>query len=103
MSANTATPRWIVWCLGVLALVTIAIVIGNIFLHRTNLQLQETLAQRQQFINDGIRISRFNSQFVQALATLSAQADDAIIRDLLASHGITFTVNLPTEGANDAE
>jgi uncharacterized membrane protein len=98
---SESTSPWLNWVnagLGVLALV---FVVGNIVLHRTNLEQQDTLAQRQQFINESIRLSRFNGQLVQALATLSAQTDDAAIRDLLATHGINFSVNLPAEIVED--
>jgi len=89
----------------VLAVTALGFVIANIVMHRTNLDLQKTLAERQQFINDSIRLGRFNGQLIQALATLSAQTDDAAIRDLLATHGISFTVNLPadTAGASSHE
>lgn len=81
------------WGISLLAVVVVGIVAGNIYLHRANLELSEELAQRQQFINESIRLSRLNTQLVQALATVAAQTDDQAIRDLLASHGITFTVN----------
>lgn len=100
-NSNTA---WLNWCNAALAVLSLVFVIGNIVLHRTNLGLQEQLAERQQFINESTRLSNFNGQLVQALATLSAQTDDAAIRDLLAGHGINFTVT-PTaqaeEGATD--
>jgi len=86
----------------VLAVTALGFVIANIVMHRTNLDLQKTLADRQQFINDSIRLGRFNGQLIQALATLSAQTDDAAIRDLLATHGISFTVNLPADTAVDS-
>ena len=84
----------LLWGVAAFAVIALGFVAANIFLHRSNLALQEELAQRQQFINESIRLSRLNSQLVQALATLAAQSDDEAIRNLLASHGITFTVNL---------
>ena len=95
------TPRrsGLLWSVAVIAVIALGFVAANIFLHRTNLALQEELAQRQQFINESIRLSRLNTQLVQALATLAAQSDDQAIGDLLANHGITFTVNLSDTGA----
>ena len=95
------TPRrsGLLWSVAVIAVIALGFVAANIYLHRANLALQEELAQRQQFINESIRLSRLNTQLVQALATLAAQSDDQAIRDLLASHGITFTVNLSDTGA----
>ncbi|MDH3641019.1 MAG: hypothetical protein OES38_02930 [Gammaproteobacteria bacterium] len=94
---SSSNAAWLNWCNAGLAVLSLAFVVGNIVLHRTNLDLQEQLAERQQFINESIRLSNFNGQLVQALATLSAQTGDAAIRDLLAGHGINFTVNQPAE------
>lgn len=93
-SSQTTSRSGLLWSVAVFAVIALSIVAANIFLHRNNLALQDELAKRQQFINESIRLSRLNSQLVQALATLAAQTDDQAIRDLLASHGITFTVNL---------
>jgi hypothetical protein len=98
-NSNTA---WLNWCNAGLAVLSLVFVVGNIVLHRTNLDLQEQLAERQQFINESIRLSNFNGQLVQALATLSAQTGDAAIRDLLAGHGINFTVNPAAEAEEGA-
>ena len=97
------TPRrsGLLWSVAVFAVIALGFVAANIFLHRTNLALQDELAQRQQFINESIRLSRLNGQLVQSLATLAAQSDDQAIRGLLASHGITFTVNLTDDSAEN--
>ena len=97
------TPRrsGLLWGVAVIAVIALGFVAANIFLHRTNLALQEELAQRQQFINESIRLSRLNTELVQALATVAAQTNDQVIRDLLASHGITFTVNLSDNSSNN--
>ena len=92
----TTTKVGYLWGIALIATIAVGFVAGNIYLHRTNLALQEELAQRQQFINESIRLSRLNTQLVQALAAMAAQSDDQAIRDLLANHGITFTVNLPS-------
>jgi len=94
-NGQSAYNPWLTWCTGLLALAALIFVGFNIFLHRTNLGLQEDLANRQQFINESIRLSRLNTELIQALATLAAQTDDEAIRSLLASHGISFTINAP--------
>ena len=99
---SNSNTGWLNWCNAGLAVLSLVFVVGNIVLHRTNLGLQDRLAERQQFINESIRLSRFNGELVQALATLSAQTDDAAIRELLASHGINFTVNLPADSEEAA-
>ncbi len=101
--SETKNNAWLMWCIGLAAVTAVGFVATNIYLHRTNLQLQEDLAQRQQFINESIRLSRFNTQLIQALATLAAQSDDQAIRNLLATQGITFTVNLPESDAGTAQ
>jgi uncharacterized protein HemX len=93
-SNHTNTNAGMPWVIALLAVLAVGFVAGNIYLHRSNLSLQDELAQRQQFINESIRLSRLNTQLVQALATMAAQSDDQAIRGLLANHGITFTVNL---------
>ena len=62
---------------------------------------QQEVLQRQQFINESSQLSKFNSQFIRALAQLAAQTNDATITQLLADHGITYTVNQPQEAADE--
>lgn len=100
-SDQTTSGSGLLWGVAAIAVIALAFVSANIVLHRTNLALQDELAQRQQFINESIRLSRLNGQLVQSLATLAAQTDDQAIRGLLASHGITFTVNLTDDSAEN--
>ncbi len=100
-SDQTRRGSGLLWSVAAFAVIALGFVVANIVLHRTNLALQEELAQRQQFINESIRLSRLNTELVQALATVAAQTNDQAIRDLLASHGITFTVNLTDNSSNN--
>ena len=101
MSApQSSGSSWINWVAALLAVAAIGFVSLNILLHRTNLSLQEQLADRQQFINESIRLSRFNTELIQALATLAAQSDDPDLRALLSNHGISFTVTPPVTGGS---
>ena len=63
----------------------------SLFLDNRKLQLQSL--ERQQFINQSIRLSRVNAQLIKAIAGVSAQTNDAQLRDLLAAHGVTFTLD----------
>ena len=83
---------WQFWLLNTLALLGLATVVVNIILALGNQQMQAEVNQRQQLINDGIRLSRLNTQLIQTLAETSARTGDAALRNLLASHGIDFTI-----------
>jgi hypothetical protein len=48
---------------------------------------------RQQFIQQSIQLEGLYREMVKALADLSAKNNDVQLRDLLKTHGITFTVN----------
>lgn len=83
---------WRIWVIcGALGL-TLVLSGFNIWLHQSNLTLQVQVNERQQQINEGVRLSQFNTQFVQALAAMAAGTGDAAISRLLATHGITYTV-----------
>jgi type VI protein secretion system component VasK len=84
-----------------IAALAFALVCVNLTVHSANRDRQAEVAQRQQFINESVQLSRVNTQFIQALAQLSAQTNDESIRRLLAEHGITFTVNAPTGADTD--
>ena len=85
----------------VIALIGSILVLVNVSVHRANRTLQADVAQRQQFINQSIQLSRLNNEFIKALAQLSAETDDESIRQLLADQGVTFTVNPPAVETTD--
>ncbi len=78
------------WLLNGIAGLVVLLVTWNITSFVGNRSLQSQALQRQQFINEGIRLSRLNSELVKSLALASAQSADSEIRDRLAAHGITF-------------
>ena len=84
-----------------IALIGSILVLVNVSIHRANRTLQADVAQRQQFINQSIQLSRLNNEFIKALAQLSAETDDESIRQLLADQGVTFTVNPPAVETTD--
>jgi len=67
--------------------------IGTITLSVKNRAALRDVSERQQYINASIKLSRLNSQLIQGLAAVSAQTGDRQIRDLLSSHGISFSAN----------
>jgi hypothetical protein len=87
------------WFRGVLsgvALLSLIFVVVNIFLFLGNRTIQGEVNDRQQFINQSIQLDRLNRELIAALANLAARNNDDQVRNLLASQGITFTVNQPT-------
>ncbi|MGI9330071.1 MAG: hypothetical protein ACR2QB_05090 [Gammaproteobacteria bacterium] len=85
----SSTQALLLTVLGVIALL---LALANIGLSLNNQQAQADVNARQQFINQTVEISQLNNQIVQALANLSVQNNDASIRDLLQSQGISFNI-----------
>lgn len=80
---------WLLIGIGVVALMLVTL---NIVTALGNADLREEVRARQQYISQSVQLGQFNKQFVQGLATLSAQSGDDDLRAVLAKHGIDFTV-----------
>ena len=94
----TGLSRVQFWLLTLMGLTALAVVIVNIFTMMNNAELRSEVNQRQQFINQSIKLGRLHNQLIQGLAQLSARTDDEQLRQLLAKHGINFTVSAkPTQ------
>lgn len=89
--------RWQYALLVVLAAAILALVVVNAFLADRNRRLQAEVASRGQFIQQTQQLQGLYQQIVRSLAELSARQNDEQLKDLLASHGITFTVKPPAE------
>jgi len=85
--------------LTVLGAIALLLVLANIGLSLNNQQAQIQVNARQQYINQTVEISRLNTQLAQALANLSVQNNDASIRNLLESQGIS--INFQAEGQSE--
>ncbi len=83
---------WQFWLLNMMAFFGLAMVVTTIILTLGNQEMKTEISQRQRIINDGIRLSRLNTQLIQTLAETSAKTGDAALRNLLLSQGIDFTV-----------
>jgi hypothetical protein len=99
MSAMLLQKSWFRWVLSGIAVLGLIFVVVNIFLFLGNRSIQGEVNDRQQFINQSIQLDRLNRELIAALANLAARNNDDQLRNLLASHGITFTVNPPTGAA----
>lgn len=84
--------RWQVWLLTGIGGLALVLVVANIALFLGNRAQQATFNARQQSLNQSIRLARLNAQLIRALASISVQKNDPQLRDLLASHGVTYTV-----------
>ena len=78
-----------------LALPFAGIVAANVSMVALNRATQADVNSRGQYIQQSIQLNGLYNEIVKALADLSARNQDAQLKDLLAKHGITFTVNAP--------
>lgn len=76
--------------LGALAL---ALAIVNAVMFSNNRQAQNELATRGQFIQQSLQLEPLYQSLIKSLADLAAKDNDAQLRDLLASQGISFSAN----------
>ncbi len=90
---------WILWVLSGLAGLALVLVIINIVLFTGNRSIQAEVNTRQQFINQSLQLDRLNRDLVTALANLASRNNDEQLKNLLTSHGITFSVNPPGTSA----
>lgn len=80
------------WMLVGMGIGAICLVVVNIFTATINAQVRREVNQRQQFINQSVKLGRLHGNLVQGLASLSAQSGDEDLRAALAKHGINFKV-----------
>ena len=94
------TDGWLYRLLVALSGITLVLVVVYIVLTQDNRSVQTEINQRQQFINQGIRLGRINDALIHILATTAVSNNDDKLRDLLAQNGITIN---PATGAPDRE
>lgn len=99
LGAGERAPFWIMTSL---AAMSVALVIANGVLFLANQTAQAELAQRQQFINQSVQLGRLQEGLIRALAASAATNKDDQLRDLLAQHGISYTVNPAPSGGTPA-
>lgn len=78
--------------LGVVALI---LAISNIVLFNGNRSAQNEYSLRAQYIQQSLQLEPVYQGLIRSLAELSARQNDAQLRDLLASQGITFNAKQP--------
>lgn len=98
--------QWQFMLLTALALASLALVMTNIVLFTGNREAQNEFSTRAQYIQQSQQIEPLYQGIVRNLAEISAKTNDPQIGQLLASQGITFTVNpqaAPAEAAKDTK
>jgi hypothetical protein len=75
------------------ALTALVLVLVNVGLFYTNQDLSETVAGRQQYLQQSDQLLQVYRPMINSLAELANKGNDSQIRDLLASQGITFNAN----------
>jgi len=81
---------WLATVLGVLCL---ALAGANITLVTMNRSQQADIGLRQQYVQQSVQLEGLYREIVRALAELGARNNDDAVRNLLARHGISYTVN----------
>ncbi len=72
---------------------TLILVFVNMFLLVGNQSLQRSVAERQQIIMQSIQMQGSAREIIGALANLAVRTEDGQLKQLLAKHGITVTLN----------
>jgi hypothetical protein len=86
--------------LNVIGFVTLILVFVNMFLLVGNQSLQRIVAERQQMIMRSIQMQGPAREVITALANLAVRTENDQLKQLLARHGITVSVNTaPAVGA----
>ena len=94
------TDGWLHRLLVALSGITLVLVVVYIVLTQDYRSVQTEINQRQQFINQSIRLGRVNDALIHILATTAVSNNDDKLRDLLAQNGITIN---PATGAPERE
>ena len=94
------TDGWLYRLLVALSGITLILVVAYIVVIQDNRTVQAAINQRQQFINQSIRLDRIDDALIRALAATAVSNKDDRLRELLAQNGITIN---PTTGAPERE
>lgn len=73
-----------------LAALSLCLMLANMILYGGNRTVQTQVRARAQYIQQSLQLQTFYNALLRNLAQLSIKNNDSQIRDLLASHGITF-------------
>ncbi len=91
------------WGLNLLAVAALVLVAINFSFSQTNQRLRTQVAERQQFLNQSVRVSQLNAEVIKAIASLAAQKHDTELTELLREAGITYKATEPTTPMGDIQ
>jgi hypothetical protein len=77
------------WILVSLSGITLVLVIVDLFLGQNIRSIQADVNQRQQFINQSIRLNQINQELIRLIGQAVISDGDNKLRDVLARNGIT--------------
>ena len=81
------------WLLAILAALCLGLNVYNTIAADQLRSLRGEVQQRQAYLTQGLRMRQVNNQLINALANVAASQDDEAIRQMLASEGVTYSVN----------
>jgi hypothetical protein len=87
--------QWEFWTVTTLAVLTAIFVVANMVLFTINRNAQAEFAARQEYIQQTVQLEGLYRDIVKALADLSVRNQDEDLKGLLASQGISVTINAP--------
>ena len=90
---NIEMKEWQFWTVTLISGAALVLVVVNIFLFLQNRSIQSEVNNRQLFINQSVQLEQLNREIVTALANLAVKNNDEDLKLLLATHGITVSVN----------
>ena len=90
--------KWQFNLLTALSAAALLLVLSNALLFTQNRHAQGTLGQRQQFIQQTVPLEGLYRDIAKALAELAVKGNDRQVLDMLATQGLSVTVN-GTSGA----
>ncbi len=85
--------KWQSNLLSLLGVVALLLVVANGVLFTQNRTSQVAFAQRQQFVQQTVPLENLYREIVKSLADLAVKSNDREVLNMLASQGISVTVN----------
>lgn len=84
------------WIATSIASLALALMAASVTLQGLNRSLQSDINLRQQYVAQSMQLETLYREIIRALAEAGARNNDQQVREMLARHGITYTVNAPT-------
>lgn len=86
---------WVYWALVGMSAIALVLVVVNLILGQSIRSVQAEVNQRQQFINQSIRLNQINQELIRLIAQTAIKDNDSKLHDVLTRNGITVNVSAP--------